>query len=91
MQGRRIQAKATTPEMYVTIDQLVTRLAAQIRKHKERQADHKGQSRNWHARGCDPLRLRKRQRRSWRSFVPRERCCRWRRRSADWTRCPVRC
>lgn len=41
VQGRRIQAKATTPEMYATIDQLVTRLAAQIRKHKERQADHK--------------------------------------------------
>ena len=40
VQGRRIQAKATTPEMYVTIDQLVTRLAAQIRKHKDRQADH---------------------------------------------------
>ena len=41
MQGRRIQAKASTLEMYVTIDQLVDRLAAQIRKHKERQADHK--------------------------------------------------
>ncbi len=41
VQGRRIQAKATTPEMYATIDQLLTRLAAQIRKHKERQADHK--------------------------------------------------
>lgn len=41
VQGRRIQAKASTPEMYATIDQLVTRLAAQIRKHKERQADHK--------------------------------------------------
>lgn len=41
MQGRRIQAKASTPEMYATIDQLVTRLAAQIRKYKERQADHK--------------------------------------------------
>lgn len=41
VQGRRIQAKASTPEMYATIDQLVTRLAAQIRKYKERQADHK--------------------------------------------------
>ena len=41
VQGRRIQAKATTPEMYATVDQLVTRLAAQIRKYKERQADHK--------------------------------------------------
>ncbi len=41
MQGRRIQAKASTQEMYATIDQLVDRLGAQIRKHKERQADHK--------------------------------------------------
>ncbi|MCG3778531.1 MAG: Ribosome hibernation promoting factor [Nitrospira sp.] len=41
VQGRRIQAKASTPEMYATIDQLVTRLAVQIRKYKERQADHK--------------------------------------------------
>ena len=41
MQGRRIQAKASTHEMYATIDQLVGRLGTQIRKHKERQADHK--------------------------------------------------
>ena len=41
MQGRRIQAKASTREMYATIDQLVDRLGAQIRKYKERQADHK--------------------------------------------------
>jgi putative sigma-54 modulation protein len=41
MQGRRIQAKASTREMYATIDQLVDRLSAQIRKHKERQSDHK--------------------------------------------------
>ena len=41
VQGRRIQAKASTPEMYATIDQLVDRLAVQIRKHKERQVDHK--------------------------------------------------
>lgn len=41
MQGRRIQAKASTREMYTTIDQLVDRLGTQIRKHKERQADHK--------------------------------------------------
>ena len=41
MQGRRIQAKASTHEMYATIDQLVDRLGTQIRKHKERQADHK--------------------------------------------------
>jgi len=41
MQGRRIQAKGSTREMYATIDQLVDRLGIQIRKHKERQADHK--------------------------------------------------
>lgn len=41
MQGRRIQAKASTTEMYATIDQLVDRLGVQIRKYKERQADHK--------------------------------------------------
>jgi putative sigma-54 modulation protein len=41
MQGRRIQAKGSTREMYATIDQLVDRLGVQIRKHKERQADHK--------------------------------------------------
>ena len=41
MQGRRIQAKASTQEMYATIDQLVDRLATQIRKYKERQTDHK--------------------------------------------------
>ena len=41
MQGRRIQAKSSTTEMYATIDQLVNRLAVQIRKYKERQADHK--------------------------------------------------
>jgi putative sigma-54 modulation protein len=41
MQGRRIQAKASTLEMYATIDQLVDRLGTQIRKHKERQTNHK--------------------------------------------------
>jgi putative sigma-54 modulation protein len=41
MQGRRIQAKASTLEMYATIDQLADRLGSQIRKHKERQTDHK--------------------------------------------------
>jgi putative sigma-54 modulation protein len=41
MQGRRIQAKASTGEMYATIDQIVDRLGVQIRKYKERQAEHK--------------------------------------------------
>ncbi len=41
MQRRRIQAKASTLEMYATIDQLVDRLGTQMRKHKERQTDHK--------------------------------------------------
>ena len=41
MQRRRIQAKASTREMYATIDPLVDRLGVQIRKYKERQAQHK--------------------------------------------------
>ena len=41
MKGRRIQAKASTREMYATIDQLVDRLGAQIRKYKEGQVDYK--------------------------------------------------
>ena len=41
MQGKRIQAKALTQEMYATIDQLVDRLETQIRKHKERRTNHK--------------------------------------------------
>lgn len=41
MQRRRIQAKASTQEMYATIDQLVDRLGVQIRRQKERQTDHK--------------------------------------------------
>jgi len=44
MQRRRIQAKASTQEMYATIDQLVDRLGTQIRKHKDCQADHKEQA-----------------------------------------------
>jgi putative sigma-54 modulation protein len=43
--GRRLQAKTSTREMYATIDQLVERLEAQIRKHKERQVEHKGKKR----------------------------------------------
>lgn len=39
--GKRFQAKVSTREMYVTIDQLVDRLEAQIRKHKERRTEHK--------------------------------------------------
>jgi len=41
IKGRRIQAKASTREMYATIDQLVDRLGAQIRKYKERKVNHK--------------------------------------------------
>lgn len=43
--GRRLQAKTSTREMYGTIDQLVERLEAQIRKHKERRVEHKGKTR----------------------------------------------
>ncbi|HEY7531623.1 MAG TPA: HPF/RaiA family ribosome-associated protein, partial [Nitrospiraceae bacterium] len=42
LQGKRVQAKVSTPEMYASIDQVITRLEAQIRKRKERLADHKG-------------------------------------------------
>jgi len=41
--GKRFQAKTSTREMYTTIDQLVDRLEAQMRKHKERKVDHKTQ------------------------------------------------
>jgi putative sigma-54 modulation protein len=41
VQRRRIQAKASTREMYATIDELVDRLGAQIRKHKDRQVNYK--------------------------------------------------
>ena len=40
--GKRVQAKVSTQEMYASIDQAITRHEAQIRKRKERLADHKG-------------------------------------------------
>lgn len=40
--GKRFQAKTSTREMYSTIDQVVARLDAQIRKFKERRVEHKG-------------------------------------------------
>lgn len=40
--GHRIQAKAVTSEMYASVDKLVDKLAAQLRKHKERLVTHKG-------------------------------------------------
>jgi putative sigma-54 modulation protein len=39
--GRRLQAKATTQEMYASIDQVVDRLETQIRKVKDRIVNHK--------------------------------------------------
>ena len=39
--GKSVQAKTSTPEMYATIDALVDRVDAQLRKWKERLADHK--------------------------------------------------
>ncbi len=39
--GKRVQAKITTPEMYATIDALVDRVDAQFRKLKERLVNHK--------------------------------------------------
>lgn len=42
LQGKRVQAKVSTQEMYASIDQVIARLEAQIRKRKERRVDHKG-------------------------------------------------
>ncbi|WHZ22529.1 MAG: Ribosome hibernation promoting factor Hpf [Nitrospira sp.] len=41
VQGRRLQAKTSTEEMYASIDQVVDKLDAQVRKLKERRANHK--------------------------------------------------
>lgn len=42
LQGKRVQAKVSTQEMYASIDQAMARLEAQIRKRKERLVDRKG-------------------------------------------------
>lgn len=42
LQGKRVQAKVSTQEMYASIDQVIARLEAQIRKRKERLVDRKG-------------------------------------------------
>ena len=42
IRGKRFQAKTSTREMYATVDQLVDRLDGQIKKYKERRAEHKG-------------------------------------------------
>jgi len=39
--GKRVQAKTSTREMYATIDALVDRVDAQFRKRKERLVNHK--------------------------------------------------
>lgn len=39
--GKSVQAKTSTREMYATIDALVDRVDAQFRKWKERLVDHK--------------------------------------------------
>ena len=39
--GKSVQAKTSTPEMYATIDALVDRVDTQLRKWKERLASHK--------------------------------------------------
>ncbi|BFU96039.1 MAG: putative Ribosomal protein S30Ae-family protein, sigma-54 modulation protein [Nitrospira sp.] len=41
---KRFQAKTSTREMYMTIDQLADRLETQIRKYKERRTEHKGRT-----------------------------------------------
>jgi putative sigma-54 modulation protein len=44
LNGRAIQAKVSTEEMYASIDQLVDKIGNQIRKRKERLVDHKSGS-----------------------------------------------
>jgi hypothetical protein len=39
--GRRLQAKTSTEEMYASIDEVVDKLGAQLRKLKERKVNHK--------------------------------------------------
>ncbi len=41
VQGRRLQAKTSTEEMYASIDEVVDKLGAQLRKLKERKTNHK--------------------------------------------------
>jgi putative sigma-54 modulation protein len=41
VQGRRLQAKTATEEMYASIDEVVDKLGAQLRKLKERKTNHK--------------------------------------------------
>ena len=41
---RRLQAKVSTQEMYVSIDQVIDKLETQIRKVKERLVSHKARS-----------------------------------------------
>lgn len=42
--GRRLQAKVSTQEMYVSIDQVIDKLETQLRKVKERLISHKARS-----------------------------------------------
>jgi len=39
--GARIQGRASTTEMYASIDQLFEKISRQVRKHKERLVNHK--------------------------------------------------
>ena len=41
VQSRRLQAKTSTEEMYASIDEVVDKLGAQLRKLKERKVNHK--------------------------------------------------
>lgn len=43
--GKRFQAKTSTGEMYGTIDQVIDRLVAQVRKYKEKLKTYKGRKR----------------------------------------------
>ena len=41
VKGKRVQAKTSTREMYATIDALIDRVDAQLRKWKDRLVNHK--------------------------------------------------
>jgi putative sigma-54 modulation protein len=43
--GALLQSKAATREMYSAIDELFDRVAAQVRRRKEKRRDHKGRAR----------------------------------------------
>ncbi|MBB3225672.1 putative sigma-54 modulation protein [Luteibacter sp. Sphag1AF] len=41
--GKKLHAEATNPDMYAAIDDMMTKLSEQLRKHKEKLTDHHNQ------------------------------------------------